>query len=330
MPFFTRIIQVLRGSDWWNYKLPPLFAVVYWGMATSGLQMGEGLLRLALLLVWMIGAAGFGHYLNDWSDIEADRKVGKSNAAAKHGKRKRFLILSLLAATALLPWIYLASNIWAWCFVIFHLSLFFWYSVFPRFKELADIGITSDSLYAHVLPTIIVALPFFNNFNAQSGCVMLLAAWAFFYGLRNIIGHQIGDYENDKKSGTHTFVIEKGRDFAVHRIRLLVLFEFTGFVIAWLSSELPFNLVVPVAFVLFLAYRWWLYDRVWKLRLDDDWGIPAYNSFLNNFYELYFPLAVLLAASIQKPAFAWLIPVHLTLFAKNTLNAAAEWRSLVK
>ena len=83
----------------------------------------ELLPKLGLLLIWMIGAASFGHYINDWFDIAQDKAAGKGNAAASHSLLIRICISTLLASMSLLPWFWLGPDEWSVIPAILHLSL---------------------------------------------------------------------------------------------------------------------------------------------------------------------------------------------------------------
>src|ERR1041385_4623971 len=96
MKILSNRLRFIRFYTWWNYKLPPLFGITFFFILYSHLPFVDTLKRLSILIICMIGPAGFGHYLNDLFDIETDRASGKQNSSASHSAARRIVTLILL------------------------------------------------------------------------------------------------------------------------------------------------------------------------------------------------------------------------------------------
>ena len=134
-------MQTLRFQNWWIAKIAPLLSYAYIILFLQGAGLKDSWYLLILLVVWMIGAAAFGHYVNDIFDLQDDLKAGKANKTEKHGLALRIFISIGLAALALLPWLILPANRYNIALVVLHLFIFLVYSSPPlrlsaRLKEL--------------------------------------------------------------------------------------------------------------------------------------------------------------------------------------------------
>lgn len=329
-----RIASYIRGSDWWNSKATPLFAFAYMAMLGADFVVGEQVVQLLVFLVWIIGAAGFGHFLNDCFDIEADRIAGKSNIAASMAVWQRVTLLALLAVFSIAPWFFLPGSDHKWVLVGSHLILFLLYSMPPiRLKEAGLLGLFADAIYAHIIPTLL-ALMAFGTDNQMFDEVpewMIASAvglWGLGLGLRNIIGHQIVDYENDVKAGTLTFVRGYTREAAQGLMRwVLVPMEVIGFfAIAWLL-QIP---ILIALLPLFWLYKGILLKWVWREDLQKEYGVPFLNALFNNFYEQWLSL-ILIGCLIfyENPLYILVALLHMVLFGKGLTPLWVEFSSIV-
>ena len=124
-----KLATTFRFPNWWDSKIPPLLAFIYFRMIIADESFSFTLLLPVLLfLVWAISAAGFGHYVNDCFDIESDNIAGKPNQAANHSFTVRVLVSLSLTTSAIIPWFFLSNSGEIWIWVISHLVLFILYS----------------------------------------------------------------------------------------------------------------------------------------------------------------------------------------------------------
>ena len=325
MRFIRSITQTLRASGWWNYKLPPLFAISYLFVWLTEVVPAEAAIRLGLLLLWMVGAAGFGYYLNNSFDVRQDLKAGKENQASKHSVAMRIFILGLLLLIAYFPWMIMASFP-GLLLVTLHIFTFVLYSVPPvRLKERGWAGIALDSIYAHLLPVLIVICAFSEpEIREWYLLIFLIAAWQLLVGIKNIILHQLEDNERDKLAGVRTLLtengVEKGKRIVgniIYPLEILVFITIVSFV-ALLEIWLAGILVALFLTFKYVRYRYFypVFFKSFKNRLY----------FMNDFYDEDLPVIFLILLGLQTSLFWAFLVVHLILFPNFYLRIIKDFR----
>lgn len=149
-----------------------------------------------------IGIAGF--LLNDFFDAEPDRIAGKNNITLRYRPAHVAIVIFILILSGLV----LSSTISIHIvyLLLLQLSLLIAYSVkHIRLKEKGFLGVVTDAAYAHLIPEIIL-LALIHKFSNQFFVPVFFLLLSFSVGVRDIIVHQLNDYENDKKSNTKTFI----------------------------------------------------------------------------------------------------------------------------
>ncbi|MEO1376459.1 MAG: hypothetical protein AAFW70_19600 [Cyanobacteria bacterium J06635_10] len=86
---FFSFFNLLRGNDWWFYKIPPLLAIAYAQILIQDTPPQQSIVTLLSLLISMFFVAAYGHVVNDIFDIEIDSQAGKQNRMASLSKRQR-------------------------------------------------------------------------------------------------------------------------------------------------------------------------------------------------------------------------------------------------
>lgn len=293
----------IRYNDWWQTKVPFLFGIFLWHIGLSYSFAATPFFSLLAIFCWIIGAAGFGYFVNDLFDIEQDKAAGKPNMAERFSKGKRVGIIIGLLLMALLPWINLSSNPVALSLVVLHLLSFVVYSVPPiRFKERYFLGSINDALYSFALPVVIVSATVADITGpAQWSWPLLglLFAWGFASGMRNITQHHILDRKEDARSETKNVVNTFGLRLHVNLIRTLWLPLELIFFIAyvWLWGRLPVVICIGM-----LLYTLWGLLPVVRINLRKggfkfDLGLFS----INGFYEHVLPMIMLGWLIVQDP-----------------------------
>ena len=91
MKLIYTILQKLRANLWWNHLISPLTGFIYICIFWSTSFDLAFFFILLLFLISILGTAGFGYWINDWSDYKQDLKVGKSNATVGFTNIKKFI-----------------------------------------------------------------------------------------------------------------------------------------------------------------------------------------------------------------------------------------------
>lgn len=316
---------LLRFSVWWQHIVPPVLAAAYLAVALGALAPGALVAMLLPFLGSVVGIAGFGYYLNDVCDLAADLAAGKANAAAAQGRPARAAILFGLLALGLSPWILLPRHPLNLALLGLQVALLTLYSARPfRLKERGFAGAVADTLYGHLLPVAITVATFFPGLAGRTAAnllaalplavlgALLLAA----KGLRNILLHQLGDRENDRRAGIRTFVLAAGPVRALNLINRLLLPLELGALVSVLVLLAP-AAPVWVGFAGFLVFTALMFSA-WKFPYLPPRQLRfKFLYFLNDFYEEWLP-PTLLAIAVARHGELWpLLPLHFALFPKG-------------
>lgn len=334
IPFVHFFRTRLRLSNPWRYKVPFLIAMPYWMIWVRSISPEKAAWGFLFSCMTILGIAGFGYLLNDFSDREEDRRAGKPNAVEGLAPFLLALLLLMLVALAVLPWlVFFPLDSLSYGLLSAEFVLFILYSLPPfRLKERGWAGLICDALYAHAVPTVLAAHTFslmgVTDYPKWGLFFGVLGAWQFVLGLRNILLHQLQDREKDEKTGTRTPVVMAGERKAKTWLRSifvpLELLGFAGFGL-FVSLEIPWFSIVYVGFLLqVVVKRKWL----WKQSLPSTLRQRLY-IYLDDFYQQWIPLIFLACLVVKDPIFLLLGLFHVLLFPNALRTLAREiWNHL--
>lgn len=322
--------ETVRAGEWWEFKLSPIFATVYATALLVGLPILSLWPLLLLLLAALVPGAAYVSVLNDLTDMDADLASGKANRLV--GRSRAFAGAALACCVA--PGVVLLFY-WRGDPLLFSLYLAAWvaftlYSVPPfRLKERGAAGLVADACGAHLFPTLVAVVLVFRRGGAPLDAVWLasVAAWSLALGLRGNLWHQLGDLRNDEKAGLLTFA----RRHKIARLRTLgnfVLFpvEAAGLTLMlWRAGGWP----AAAALGLYALLEW---SRRVMWRTGVVVVVPRERSsiLLLEYYEVFFPLALLLASALRHPPDAFAAALHLLLFPRRAAQCVRDVVKLTK
>ncbi|WP_170170343.1 UbiA family prenyltransferase [Hymenobacter perfusus] len=279
--------------------------------------------QLLLLLLALTTAATYVSLLNDWTDRADDALAGKSNGLAHTSGGRVALLLGgcLLAGVGFGWYFWHISPVVAWLYfgtwVVFTA-----YSLPPvRLKGRALAGVLADAAGAHFFPQLTGVALIAASLHQHLPLLWLVgvSVWALACGMRNIIWHQLSDATNDAEAGMRTFVTRFGAStvrrvvewavFPVEVAALVVLLGVSGRVAPLVA------LLLYVGLVLIRRYRL-------KMTLTIVQPQPYSHVLLNEYYEVFLPLSLLLAAWWHQPADA------LVLLGFGVLFGPTLWRTV--
>lgn len=307
----------------WNnvqYKFSTVFCSLYVVLFLGNSSGNKILWYIFVSILLSIGVAGMGYALNDYHDYEDDIKNGKQNLFINFSRPASVLLVILFLTLSVFPWFILPFDRYSLYLILLEFFLFIVYALPPfRLKEKGFLGVLTDALYAQVVPCVLAAYTYSKIENKVSFpvfFVLIYLGWLILTGIRNILNHQLEDYDNDRNTNTHTFVIKHGLSFTRQWVmRLLVPAELLLF--------LPLLYFLPQTSHLFLyAYlvyvgAYYIKEKVRKKDLLED-QLEQYDFFnkqiLNEFYEIHFPLMLLFYFSFFQPFFIWIFSLNLLLF----------------
>lgn len=207
----TRLGSLLRVHQWLQYKISPLLTPLYFLALHNAISFREGAWAAAALIVYFLSTAGLAFFLNDLSDIESDARSGKTNLVSQLSLRQRILGLIGLLGASIVSLLLLPFSLPLYGLALAELLCFVAYSFRPfRFKE-GYLGIIVDALYAHVLPfaitvsAVAAVTPLTEPLPVMAGWLALL--WQLSQGVRHILGHQLADFDGDRRAHVKTFAV---------------------------------------------------------------------------------------------------------------------------
>lgn len=330
------ISRTVRAAEWWEYKLSPIFATAYATALLLKLSLVSLWPLLLLLLVALATCAAYVSVINDLTDLTDDLASGKANRLVG---RSRAFVAAVLACS-ILPGV-AVSIYWRGEPLLLSLYLAAWaaftlYSLPPlRLKGRGVYGLLADASGAHLFPTLLAVCLVYRWRGGPFDPVWLtsVAVWSLSFGVRGILWHQLTDSDNDEKIGLRTFA----RCHNLARLRGLgnfVVFpaELCAFAVMLWRADSRVALVLLCVYALLELAR----AKLWGVNLVVVVPKPRFQILMLEYYELFFPVAVVLSSSARYPADAFMIAAHLFLFprrAARTLRDGVQfirgvWRRL--
>ena len=298
-------IRSLRMDDWAGSKIPFLMLGAIAVFLVSGVTPEESVLPFVCFSVLSVAIMISGYVANDFSDVEQDRAVGKSNMVSTRSMCFSYCSLLLATVPVLIP-IFVFPSIPMTIVVVTNLFLSTSYSLRPiRFKERGLMGVIVSSYAQRCSPLTVLPLMIPVNPVILSATMIL----GFALGVRYILIHQSMDHDNDVASKTKTF-------FGTHQIAskrgiyicIVVEWLATSCIVMILpTSGWPINLVIlmtSLAVELF-TLRAIVRSGLWPF--FDYTYLPLTPTFV-----IFLPLAILVSMIHVDPIWAaYLVPVFL-------------------
>lgn len=324
------VAGTIRAGEWWHYKLVPILAAFVATLVMLRAPVAPAWAEAAALLFAIAAGAVFVSLLNDITDVEEDARAGKANRMAARPMVFRIVALSAPVAVGIL-FLFLwrddpalaGAYLAAW--VAFTL-----YSVPPfRLKVRGAAGVLADACGAHLFPTLVAMLVAFRAAERPVDPLWLAAggAWALGYGVRGILWHQLSDRPNDRVAGVHTFAERHSPRLAI-RIGLWAAWplEAAGLaVLLWSSGTL-----LPIWFLggYLLLVLWRVHS--WKMTAVIVAPKPDYLILMHEYYDVFLPLALLIASSARHPQDLVVLAVYLALFPRRPLHTSGDIGKLIR
>lgn len=323
--FFTK---KLRLSNPWNFKVPFLMSIPYLLLLLGSYGDGGSFWAILASLSIIIGIAGIGYLTNDLGDKKKDQLIQKENVTSQISSLELIILFLVFLIFAISPWFYLPMNKWSVILFALQFVLFYTYAFPPfRFKEKGFFGVLIDALYAHLNPAILAAYTFYlytdKTFPQFFNFIIFLGAWQFLLGLRNIIFHQLKDYESDVLSGTKTFVIKFGKVRTEDLLKRFILpLELTSFIVltVYLSHGLP--ILIP-----FIALYWLVIFFKMRTRFKDNGFRELAYAYLDDLYIQWIPFVILATLVLYSLQFIPILILHFIIFRSELKTSLFKFYS---
>ncbi len=318
----------MRAVEWWEYKLSPTLAIAYATAFLSRIPISSLWPQLLVMLFALATCAAYASVINDLTDFNDDQASGKVNHLV--GKSRSFIIAAL---TACLLLGIAAAVYWRGEALLVSLYLGAWisftlYSLPPfRLKTRGVLGLLACASGEHLFPSLLAVTMVSRRVGAfDTIWFTSVATWSLSYGLRSILWHQLNDLPNDEKTDLGTFA-RRHKTTWVHRFGNFIIFptEAAAFcVMLWRAGSR-----LAVALLCFYALFEALRKRLWGVNLVVVVPKARYHILMQEYYQLFFPLALLLSSSSRYLLDTLLIATHLFLFPRRALQALKDLKVFV-
>lgn len=317
LPELLNLPATAKTDQWWRPKASSLLNILYLVMYVGSLPFARSMFIFALSIITITGVGSFGHFINDWFDIEADKKAGKKNRFARFTAAQKSLLVCAALLLALLPWIFLPFDRFSVMLLGTEFLLLLGYALPPvRTKERIHLAILTDATYAYALPAVLAAHTLFLAAAKADDRIFIatLFLWQLFLGARHFLNHLALDRVNDLISNTRTLATVRGNRY-LHRVisRLILPMELLSFgafqarlgwyclwlILSWIGLFMIFN-------SLFLALAAARRQAPFPYRFSDT---P-----LDGFYQNTMPLVPLLFLVFGDARYLLLLIAHFALF----------------
>jgi 4-hydroxybenzoate polyprenyltransferase len=320
----------VRADEWWDYKLVPVLAAFYATALTLRVPVSSLWSSAVILLLALVPGAAYVSVINDVTDREEDAAAGKTNRAAgrSRGATAALIVAPIAAGLAFTFWwrrdpLLLGAYLAAWlAFSLYSLPPF-------RLKTRGIFGVLCDASGAHLFPTLVAVVLAFRG-AAQSVRPLWLASvgvWAFAYGLRGILWHQLTDRDNDRGAAVRTFAERHAPQVSI-RIGTFVAFPLELAALAAMLWQL--RDAWPVALLAAYALLAWLRVYRWRMTAVIVKPKPQFLIVLAEYYDAFLPVAILIASSLRHPLDVVVLIVHVALFhrrlGQTKRDVAQLWR----
>ena len=323
------IIQIFRPKDWYSSKATGLAGLLFLFALKFELKFDVFVEILLPAFCTLVGLAALGYLINDLSDQKTDALAGKSNFFNQSGPGKKFTAFFLAFLFAFAPWFFLPFNEIVGGFLAAEMLLFSIYSFKPiRLKDKPAFGITTDALYAHVVPALFAGYTFWlcSDVKFPIWFFISLGVWQLLAGIRNIIQHHIIDRKGDKASGSYNVFNTNGSATIQLVSKQILPFEILFFIV-FISSLRTVNVAFILLFIAFLigSSFTWRNALVWKVRTKLNAGLfsPAF------FYEHRLGLIAGIILSINDYRYLLALLVYILVFQVDFKSIIANIKVLL-
>lgn len=318
-------VKLLKIHKWWTSHYGTMMAFVYLVVAISPSPSSHGtfLKTLGIFTLASLGIGTFGQLLNDLTDVSQDVRSGAQNLVARKGPLGRAALFAAALVVGILPWWWLPTTPLILALVAAEYVLFALYSLPPfRLKNRGILGPIADALYGYVVPNTVAVLLFARlGGGVPPWLVAVIATWAFFFGLDQIIQHQFLDESRDQLDGMKTFVVSAGWRSAFNTLLWVILpLEVLAFLalITCMGIVAPATAVASVAYLAAVLGDWshrslWNTKRIDRLPPIDRVHVLA-NLTMAGFVWRWLPLVSLIVLVAMRPSYLPLVVPHLILF----------------
>jgi len=310
-----KVFNVIRSQEWWAHKLPPLLAIAFATVLMSPVPLYRVALWSVFLLSSLVVGAIYVSVINDITDLEEDIASGKSNRVQQIPEQYRWIIPAICILLGFVSGYFLYPDILSCCLYLLSWIVFSLYSIKPvRLKNRGILGVLADGCGSHVFTSLLMVSSMCYVTHQQIDWVWFTAVgvWALTYGLRGILWHQFADRENDIKVNLNTYASKINPLTFKNKSNLLIVTELTALAVILykLNLSLPIIGLLLYLLLLFLRYKLNKTQIITIIKYNDQ----PFQILMADYYQMLFPISLLVAASLRNPLNLIVLAVYIFLF----------------
>ena len=314
----------MRLSNPMSFKAPVLITVPYIFVFTGSISIIPAIFYILLSGITIFGISGVGYFINDFHDKKDDAITNKRNIFNQSTKSQQLVLLICVIIAAIGPWFIFPVTPVILGLLTTEILLFYMYSSKPfRLKDRKLLGVITDSIYAHTLPSLIAALTFIqispDSISTHTFIILLsLILWQFLLGLRNVILHQLDDHDHDVKSETTTFVVSFGKNESWLLLKWIIIpIEILLFIL-FIFKLSEITMVFWVFIITYLLFLISSKKKYANASANEPIRYFSYR-FLDEYYINWYPICILSLFILTRIEFALLFVFHIIAFPSGLL-----------
>ena len=193
-----------------------------------------------------------------------------------------------------------------------------------RLKKRGVLGIIADACGAHIFISLLMvsSISYFAGIKIDWIWFASVGIWSAAYGLRGILTHQFADRENDLKVNLTTYASGINPHSFKKQTALILSTELIAFMMMLWRIHLLITIIFLVLYFMMLIARFKIFDyRIVVILIPKN---HPFQILMADYYQLFFPSALLLLAAFTQP-WAWLLlALHVLLFPQKILLILKE------
>lgn len=310
-----KVFNVIRSQEWWAHKLPPLLAIAYATVLMSPVPLYKVALWAIFLLSSLVVGAIYVSVINDITDLEEDLASGKSNRVQQVPKQYRWIIPAMCILLGFVFGYFLYPDILSCFLYLLSWIVFSLYSIKPvRLKNRGILGVLADGCGSHVFTSLLMvaSMSYVTQQAIDWTWFTAVGIWALTYGLRGILWHQFSDRENDIKVNLNTYASKIDPAKFKKNSRFLIIIELIALAIMLYKINLLLAVIGLALYLLLLFLRYKLNKTqiITIIKSNDQ----PFQILMADYYQMLFPISLLIAASFQNSFNLVVLAIHIVLF----------------
>lgn len=310
-----KFLKIFRLEQWWIHILPPIFLFYFAGTIQLAVYDKKHALYHCLMIAGLSIITGFwGYFINDFFDINEDKKANKKNHIADFPKWQKIITIPVLTVLIYIIYYLLSSEIsnqealLYLCTFLLNVLFFILYSIPPiRLKQSIFLAPVADALYSgtffYILAYAIGSSVKLISINSLLLSFIILFAYGFSKGLRNYLLHLTDDFQYDIISGLNTLSTRYGIKKINNIANTIFPIEVT-LLLFFILMQKNISYVAICICVIFII--------IWFIFVQND--LSKKYVILNDLHEVWLPLCFLVQLIIKYPSLYFFGIIYVILF----------------